>query len=378
MLATKELTIKNLIESREGLHLTGYLVNRGHDLGHLKSQLSAVISEASEFLTPVLSAEDKQKFLSPLVQLLANTRALARMKGNIGLFRTRSAFRVLSLPIDVEHSCIVASSFHVKPLLKWIQNDEAFLLLGLNEAGAHLYYGSQTSLLKVDSLPYAEGPPPQQAARRTSRRKWRKSVAQAVAPVHDWIAELTLKGQPRMFVAGERHLAEAFLKESSYRNIVRVPIWSTYQEHLLPTIATVIRKLRKRELSLRLEKAILEFHLAEEMNLARKNVFQIARAAIEGKVRKLIVADGIRIFGKIDPRTGSVAIHPHDMDHEDDDILDDLAQTVLAHGGEVIVASREEIPKGRPLLAILEDDDPVTDSRNIARLENPTWQERSH
>ena len=43
------------------------------------------------------------------------------------------------------------------------------------------------------------------------------------------------------------------------------------------------------------------------------------------------------------------------MDHEDDDILDDLAQIVLSQGGEVIVASKNEIPKGRPILAILDD-----------------------
>jgi hypothetical protein len=89
------------------------------------------------------------------------------------------------------------------------------------------------------------------------------------------------------------------------------------------------------------------------MNLAQKNIFQIAKAAIQGRIRKLIVADEIRIFGKLDLKTGGMAIHPFDLDHEDDDILDDLAQTVLAQGGEVVLASRDEIPKGRPVLAIL-------------------------
>jgi hypothetical protein len=98
----------------------------------------------------------------------------------------------------------------------------------------------------------------------------------------------------------------------------------------------------------------MEFYHAEDLNLANRNIFQIAKAAIQGKVRKLIIADGINIFGKIDKKSGGISIHPAHLDHEDDDILDDLAQEVLAQGGEVIVASRDEIPKGRPILAILE------------------------
>ena len=74
-------------------------------------------------------------------------------------------------------------------------------------------------------------------------------------------------------------------------------------------------------------------------------------------MKKLIVASEIKIFGRLDKNTGGLAIHPFDLDHEDDDILDDLAQTVLASGGEVVVASKDDIPKGRPALAIVEDQD---------------------
>ena len=103
----------------------------------------------------------------------------------------------------------------------------------------------------------------------------------------------------------------------------------------------------------------MEFRFAEDENRARKNIFQIAKAAVQGQIRKLIVAEGINIFGKIDKQTGGLAIHPFDMNHEDDDILDDLAQTVLAYGGDVVVAPREEIPKGRTVLAILNSDENI-------------------
>lgn len=99
--------------------------------------------------------------------------------------------------------------------------------------------------------------------------------------------------------------------------------------------------------------------------MAKKNIFQIAKAAVQGRIKKLIIADGINIFGKVDKKTGGLAIHPVDLDHEDDDILDDLAQTVLASGGEVVIAPREEIPKGRPILAIIEHSSEGVDKNKL-------------
>jgi hypothetical protein len=51
------------------------------------------------------------------------------------------------------------------------------------------------------------------------------------------------------------------------------------------------------------------------------------------------------------------------MDHEDDDILDDLAQMVLALGGDVVVARPEEIPKGRTVLAILNNEENIQEKK---------------
>jgi hypothetical protein len=101
------------------------------------------------------------------------------------------------------------------------------------------------------------------------------------------------------------------------------------------------------------EGSILEFEEASELGLARKNLFQIAAAAVEGRVKKLIVAEETVIWGRLDRRTGGVLLHPVQMDHQDDDILDDLAEIVLSHGGEVVIAPADSMPKGRPVVAIL-------------------------
>jgi hypothetical protein len=79
---------------------------------------------------------------------------------------------------------------------------------------------------------------------------------------------------------------------------------------------------------------------------------EIARSAIHGHVRKLTIAHGIHVLGTSNQKTGQISIDKGDLDLEDDDLLDELAQLVLAKSGEVILAAQGEIPNRKLALAI--------------------------
>jgi len=375
MITDKRTTLRPLLESSDGVHLTCYLLNRG-DLIDLKRQLKDAMNEAYEFLHPVMPRDEQKRFLEPLDSLLHDARIFKKMKGNIGIFRTRDSFRVLNVPVDVEPACVIATSFHVKPLLKWIQSDRDFLLLGLEDRAAHLYLGNQQSFSRIDSVLYPEAlrldeNSDDYASLKRKRTKGPK-LRETISWLNDWICEVTGNARPKLFVAGRKELTDVFFAGLRYSNTVKTPVWPSFQESQVGEMTSVIRSHLKKEVSNKLEQALTEFRLAEDMNLTRKNIFQIAKAAIQGKVRKLIVADGIKIFGKIDAKSGGLSLHPYDLDHEDDDILDDLAQTVLNQGGEVIIATREEIPKGRPALAILDYKDSSERELEYVGLSEPT------
>lgn len=359
MVTSKKITLKPLLESADGVHFTAYLINNGK-LIDLKNQLREAIDQAYEHLAPVMSVEERSKFLEPLDNLLKDARLFKQMKGNIGLFRSQDSFRVLNVPVDVEQTTQVATSFHVKPLLRWLQEDQEFLLLGLEEEAAHLYLGSKDALRLVDTILFPEVLKAKNSLGDYLSLKKARQVklkqAETFNWVNEWISELTKVSKPKLFLAGDKSLVERMAQSLKYKNLVKTPAAQYFSKNRVSEICADIRKLLKVEAQKALEKALMEFRFAEEGNRVRKNIFQIARAVVQGKVRKLIVSDELNIFGKIDKKSGGLAIHPFDLDHEDDDILDDLAQIVLRQGGEVVVASREEIPKGRPILAILEDE----------------------
>lgn len=345
MLTSKRMHLKALIESTEGVHLTAYLVNRG-DAEDLKAQLRKALSQADEWLEPAMASDARGRFLEPLEALLQDSKVLRQMKGNIGLFRNQHIFRVLNIPIEIEETCQVATSFHVKPLLRWIQTDEEFLLVGFEKNSALLYLGTQASLKLLESVQIYE-----------------PHAGRVAGDPHDglaWLAEridqLTTRTQPKLFIAGEKSRVQSFVSSLSYKNLVRTAVADVFSRDDVGAVCAVARERLRLEAQKKISRALAEFQFADEGNRVRKNLFQIARAVVQGRVRKLIIAADESIFGKIDKTSGGLALHPIDLDHEDDDILDDLAQMVLNQGGEVVIASRDEIPMGRSILAILDYD----------------------
>ncbi|MCB0355823.1 MAG: hypothetical protein KDD40_02390 [Bdellovibrionales bacterium] len=356
MIQSKELSLKTIIHSKEGVHLTSYLENRGN-VNQFKKQIRESIEVATEHLSSIMPEKELRSFIAPLSQLLSDTKILKSFKSNIGLFRTRDSFRMLSIPIGVDHLCVVATSFHVKPLLRWIQADKEFLLLGLEKGSASLYLGTQSSLRHIDTIIFPEVLLKENSEANYSDLKLKKfkdfKFDETLEWLNEWIYEITGKNKVPLFVAGAPDLTKKLYLKLRYSRVRRKPILNSFNQSKLTDAIAEARNLLQRETKQMLEKSLVEFYWAEDMKLGKKNIFQIAKAAVQGKIRKLIVADGVQIFGKLDRITGGLSINPVHLDHEDDDLLDDLSQTVLASGGEVIVVPREQIPKGRPILAIL-------------------------
>lgn len=360
MIAEKRSMLQPLIDSADGVHLTIYLA-REREGKSLEEELRETIDALSFDLDALMSPEKRDRFLHPLRALLEDGRFLEGLRGNLGLFRSASLFRMISIPIEVKPIAVIASTFHVKPLLRWMQVDLDFLLLSIEEEGAALYQGSQTDFQCRDRLLFQTNvatKSPRGARPRSGPFKLpprAPSLSDKVDSLLDWTMQRTHGPTPPLYVTGDPALCEGLLKQLNAPYANRLARHIPAHGRKLPNICLEIRALLRQQARLTLEQALIEFRSAEEINLGDRNIFQIAKAAIEGRVKKLIVADGVHIFGRIHPVTGNLTINRDNAHHRDDDILDDLAQTVLHQGGEVVVASKAQIPKGRPALAILYD-----------------------
>lgn len=354
---TKQRIIAPLVDSKPGVHLSIYINNSG-DLLDLKSQLQNAIRKAEREIRPVMTETEVLLFLAPLRLLLTNEIMLRKLKHNFGVFRRSDAFRILALPIDVTSSCVVATSFHVKPLLRWARIDRDYLLLGVSRKAAFLYQGSRFSLKLVDTLELSQESSIYnlwQIGDNIHRALWESELVELEKSeqIADWLGKKTQINTSKLFIAGDSRIARAVKRLIHLRGTTLLPSRLEFREAEIESYKDQVIKFLESETKASLEAIMAEFESAEERRVTKRNIFEIAKAVSQGRVRKLVVADGIKIFGRFDSDSGSLKVHPRDLDHEDDDVLDDLAQQVLKMGGEVVVASRDEIPGGDLALAIL-------------------------
>jgi hypothetical protein len=155
MIDSKSIIFKNVLDSAKGLHLTMYIKFDGDVLGFRK-RLNKLLKTPKMHLKSVLDEDQIKKFLEPIEALGQDGAALKQMRGNIGIFRKNDFFRFIVLPIEIEEMSLVADTFHIKPLLKWAQSDQEFLLVGLRHDGAFLYKGSQSEFKKIDEAVYPD------------------------------------------------------------------------------------------------------------------------------------------------------------------------------------------------------------------------------
>jgi hypothetical protein len=339
MILEKQLTLRPLIESKGGIHLTVYIKNMG-SLESVKAQIRESIIKTEMDLGTALSSLDLRLFLAPLRLLLNNDKLLKNIGKNLGIFRTTRNFRILSLPIEVENVSVIATSFHIKPLLKWIRLDKEFLVIGLGQKKAYLYTGTQNSIRLSDTFEVESG----------FIEKDKKTIHE----ISSWIQEkYNFKSKIKIYFAGEARLIQSLKNSIKKQENVELLPTQGFRKNQIDRIVKVVREKLYQESILEFESLVTEFYSAEARQLTGQNLFQIASAISKGRVKKLIVADDIKIFGRYCDKSGNLTIHPRDLDHEDDDILDDLAQSVLLNGGDVVVAPKEIIPDGRIAWAIL-------------------------
>jgi hypothetical protein len=372
MITPKHASLQDILNSKGGLHLSAY-VHKGADPAETRLRLIRVIYCAINQMHQCTSYGKRREFLSPLVSLLRDNLRVEMLPKRFALFRNESSFRIISLPDQVEEQCFVADSFHVKPLLGWIQADEDMLVLALDKERATLYAGTRGQLRLVSEF---ESLAPQGASGGRDLKWSRAEVAELTL---DWLEEqlsaLPRGHRPRLYILGGRSSASLLAARLRYRFVDLSLAGMRLGEQSIADIWAIVQRRHAEDTEKRLVAALKEIQRAEEAGVGRRNLVEIATEAARGRVAKLLVAGDLQIFGKMDRASGRLRLTGSDVDHEDDDILDDLAQMVLAKGGKVHVVPAGSIPNTRPAFALLREPKEARSSGGEEPAPSPTWGE---
>lgn len=286
-------------------------------------------------------------------------------------------FRVYRLQRTVPELAIVADSFHIKPLLRMVQSADRYQVLAISRHEAKLFVGNRDVLDPFDAgedfpgtLEAVLGEDPL----RGRPAAWSRGASASMAGVRDGQVEkgsLVDADTEQFFRAVDRSVMNQFSRPSklplllaalpehvaAFRRVSHNPflmaesIDANADALSLDELRTRAWKLIEPKYLERLAGLVDMYHAARAKWLANDDVAQVARSAVSGRVATLLVEADRQVPGRLD--TGSGAVEFAELSAPDvDDLLDDLAEVVLNHGGQVIVVPKQRMPSETGLAAI--------------------------
>ncbi len=277
----------------------------------------------------------------------------------------------------VEEKAAVADSFHVKPLVRLLQDASRYQLLAVTQKTVTLYEGDLDSIAEVplhadvpnsviDALggqvrghlnvnSYGgmahsgmfHGHHDNSDDRDNDLDRFFRAVDKAVYDYHGRGGELPL------YFAGVTEYHDRFFKASHHPRLVKAgprvnpDAVEVDEARLLEEMRDIIRPAFEKQVA----ETVEQFGTAKAQQQGSDDVAKVAEAAVAGRVQTLLVDADKSVGGRIDPETGQFK-KADENDADVDDVLDDLAERVLRTGGKVRVLAGENFPSSTGVAAI--------------------------
>jgi hypothetical protein len=311
-----------------------------------------------------------EELLEP-VRELADSGSWGPPRDGLAVFRSPDLLAHHSVPMSFSERVVVADSFHLRPLLRFLQAGERFYVLALSQKHVRLFEGTPFSLSLVEaglpgSLEDALGAEHDQRFLnvRSASRGSRAALYHGHGDAEDAreedlrrffrIVDAALWKQLRgdtapLLLAGVARYIPLYRKLSRYPHVAEIGIEGNVddldaeelRERARPLVDELLRARRRAQLA--------ELAAARERGLAALDLKAIGRHAAEGRVHRLLLGEERHARGQIDNPTGRIRV----AGELGGDMLDDLAQAVLARDGEVTTLPAEEMPEGAAAAAVL-------------------------
>ena len=327
-----------------------------------------------------VAEKSREALAAKLAELEQNDRWWQHQSDALALFHTGSALETYRLPLDLDELAVVGPRLHLRPMVRLLQTDGPFYLLAVSQNRVRLFSGTQYSIseLDVDALPsdlrsaldideymrsleqhtgsYADdaGTPLLFHGHGGSGMEVQKKdeIKQFCHRIDDALNSYFGQEKIPLVFAGVDYLFPLFREASSYNNLVKEPVEGNPDdltpEQLHPKAWNVVEPRFEKAR----QEAIQRYGDASGSDRSAAKLPQILRAARQGAVDTLILAEGEQYWGKVDQEKWTIEDASRD-DADAEELLNFAAVHTLANGGEVFSASRHAMPNGQTAAAIL-------------------------
>jgi hypothetical protein len=294
----------------------------------------------------------------------------------LAIFRSHDKNVFYRLPLKLEHLVVAADSFHIRPLLRFLQSNQRYFLLNLTQNRVSFFKGSAlglapveipgmprslTDVIGADAHPHftstlSGGPmghSPIHHGQGKEESVHEEELARFARAVDKALWEVLRDETAPLVVASIEKTLSLYRSISRYPHVLDDGIHGSLtnakledQHHKAWPLVQAWQSSREQEILERYGNSI-------SSGKAVDSLAKIARFALGGRVRELLVDRDAHKWGSVDRTTGEIQLHEKQTGAHDDDVIDDVAEDVILRGGAVYAFERAKMPTSSPVAAIL-------------------------
>ena len=383
----KATSIYNLTDLMEPGHLPCITVYEKTHRGYPGNQPDSVrfrklVKEAETALMERYPDRDPRPLLNPLQALAEDHDFWNQGHEGLAVFVSPDLFRVYSLNREVPEGTVVSERFHLKPLIRLVQSADRYQVLCLSRDSARLFEGNRDGLEPItlspdipssndQALQQGNGAADDRLEHVPSHRRHANEVPSHSQRRYGTDLNDIENDATRFFRTVDRAILEKYSKPSGlplvlvalaenqelFRNLTHNSALIG-QGVVADPQALSVQELRESAWSVaamhyknRMAELVASFEEARARGHATADLSEGMKAALLGQVRTLLLDADRVVPGQLDSATGVIRFLERD-DSQAGDLLEDLAERVLADRGEVIVVPTGSMPTSSGLAAI--------------------------
>jgi hypothetical protein len=334
-----------------------------------------LLRKAGELLGGSYTAREAKELLAPL-EALDNATFWRHSADGLAVFSSPEVTVFYRLPVPLGEVAVVSDTFHTKPLLRYLHTNRHYYVLSISKNSVSLHGGTPHDLEPVDisSLPLgledALGKGPEGGRDLTVRgglgagqspvfhghgpgdEERKEELARYFRAIDRAIVDFLRDETAPLVLAGVAYYHPIYREVSRYPYLLSEGVEGNVERDSAETLRAKAWPLVERVFAEEIEEKLREYQDRAARRRASDDLDTVARAASHGRVRDLFVCEDRHLWGRLDRESGELFLREAQVDAEDADVLDDLAEMVLLCGGVVWVLRPDQMPGGAPVAAI--------------------------
>ncbi len=377
-LLTRE-SLAELVTAQQAPCLSLYQPTHRHHPGNQQDPIrfGNLVKQLETSLLQKHPPAEVRQLLEPFATLTHERAFWDHTQDGLAVLGGPGLFRVFQMQRPVPELAVVADSFHTKPLRRFLQSTDRYLVLALTRHHIRLFAGNRDALDEVELAPGVPRTISDALGGKLTEPYQKVSshggVGQGRQPMHHSTGgkkdEVDLDAE-KFFRAVDRALLEQHSKPSGLPLILaalpeHLHLFNAVSHNPLLVNSGITvdpGSVTSEELRVLAWQAVEPQHqtrlatLAEDFERARSqalgsdDLIQIAKAAVDGRIATLLIEADRQVPGRLDDARGQIEFDQL-RSPEVDDLLDDLGEVVEKKGGQVFVIPPQGMPSRTGLAA---------------------------